>query len=95
LSSTAPVLAAAIAAEHIDVLDRDEQLVAPGVFEPHAVVLALSDGDRLEPEVLADTVVEVDHEVAAVERRELGEERVESFRACAAERGGRRAGPAR
>ena len=39
-------------------------------------MLALADGDRLEPQVLADAVVQVDHEVAAVERRELGEEGV-------------------
>src|SRR5690606_3892860 len=35
-------LAAAIAAEHIDVLDRDVELVASVVLEHHAVVLALA-----------------------------------------------------
>ena len=75
-SSAAPSSHAAVAAEHVDVLDRDVELVAPGILEHHAVVLALADGDRLEPEVLADAVVEVDHEVAAVERRQLGEEGV-------------------
>ena len=69
-------LGRAVAREDVDVLDRDEQLVAPGVLEPHAIVLALPDGDRLEPQILADAVVEMDHEIAAVERRKLGEEGV-------------------
>ncbi len=70
------LLRRAVAREDVDVLDRDEQLVAAGVFEPDAIVLALADGDRFEPKVLADAVVHVDHEVAAVERGQLGEEGV-------------------
>jgi len=39
----------AVAAEHVDILDRNVELVAPGIFQHHAVVLALADGDRLQP----------------------------------------------
>ena len=38
--------AAAVPGEDVDILDRDEQLVSAAIFQGHAVVLALSDGDR-------------------------------------------------
>ena len=70
------VFGRAVAAQHVDVLDRDEQLIAPGILEHHAVVRALADLDRLESEIFPDAVLGMDHQIAAIERAELGEEGV-------------------
>ena len=70
------VLGRAIAAEHVDVLHRDEQLVAAGVFQHHAVMRALADRHRLEPEIFADAVLGMHHQIAAAQRGELGKEGV-------------------
>ena len=43
--------------------DRQEQAVAAGVFEGEAFVRRARGGDRLEPPVAADAVVEVDDEL--------------------------------
>ena len=65
-----------VPAQHIDVLDRNEQLVAARVLQHHAVVRALADGDGFQPEIFADPVLGVHDQVAAVQRGKLGQEGV-------------------
>ena len=64
---------AAIARQHIDILDRHVELVAPGVGQHHAIVQRLPDRDRLQPFVAPDTVVEVHHQIARAQRRQFGQ----------------------
>ena len=64
----------AVAREQLDVLDRQVQLVAAGVFEAQALVRRAHRGDGLEPAVAADAVVDVDDEVAGGEPGRLGQE---------------------
>ena len=65
---------AAVAGQKLDILDRDVELVAAGIFERHAVVRHLADGDLGQPLVAADAMIGVDDEVAGREGRELLEE---------------------
>ena len=67
---------AAIAAEDIDILDRDVKLVAPGIGQHHAIVRGLADRDRLQPFIAADAVVHVDHQVARSQRGQFSHEGV-------------------
>ena len=69
-------LAGAVAAEHLEVLDRDVELVAAGIFQLHAIVRRLGDRDLSQPDVAADAVIGVDDEIAGRERGEFGEEGV-------------------
>ena len=64
----------AVAGEHVDILDRDEQLVAAGIFKRDAIVLALADRDRFKPEIAANAVLDMHHQIAARERLKFGEE---------------------
>jgi len=57
----------AVAGEDVDILDRDVELVAPGIFQHHAIVLAPADSDRFEPEILPDPVLDMDDEVSGIE----------------------------
>ena len=66
----------AIAREHVEVLDRHEQLVAAVVDQAQAVVRRAAELERDEAVVAADAVVLVDHEVALAERCDLGDELV-------------------
>ena len=67
-------LAAAIAAQHIDIFDRDEELVAALVFELHAIVFGFADSNRFEAEILADAMFSMNNQIAHAERLQLGEE---------------------
>ena len=67
-------LLVAVAGEELDVLDRQVELVAAGVFESEALVRGAHGGDGLEALVAADAVVDVDDEIARGEAGGLGEE---------------------
>ena len=66
---------AAVAGQQVDILDRNVELVAAGIFERDAVVRRLADHDRCQPFVAADAMIVVDDEVARRERRKLRKER--------------------
>ena len=68
------LLRRAIAAQHVDVLDRHEELVAAFVGQAQAVVPRVLDFQRHQPFVAADAVLAMDDEVAFAERRCLGDE---------------------
>ena len=68
------LLARAVAAQHVDVLDRHEQLVAAFVGQPQAVVTRELDFERHQALVAADAVLAVHDQVAVAQRRGLGDE---------------------
>ena len=49
------------------------------IFQHHAVVLAFTDGDRFQPEILADAVFGMNHQIAAAQRLQFGQEGVGIF----------------
>ena len=69
-------LARSIAAEDVDILDRDEQLVSAAIFELHAVVLRFAHRNRFEAEIFADPVFGMDDQIADAERLQFGKEGV-------------------
>ncbi len=74
-----PFVLAAEAREHVEVFDRDVELVAPRIGQRHAIVGRLAHRDRLQPLIAPDAVAHVDHQIARGERREFGEEGVGVF----------------
>ena len=76
LSSATPAALAAEARQHLDVLDRQEQLVVAVVEQPQAVVRRAVDLQRHQPVVAADAVVLVHHQVALGDLGGLGDELV-------------------
>ncbi len=91
-----PGLLGAEARQHLDVLDRDEQLVVAGIEHAQAVMRRAGDVDRLQRLVAADAVIGMDDEIARRQGRRLGDELVEIApppRRCAP--AGRRECPAR
>ena len=73
------VFARSVARQHVDILDRDVELVAAGIFQRDAIVRALTDRDRGQPLVAADAMIDMDDKVAGRERGELGKKRVRRF----------------
>src|SRR5208282_2506781 len=69
-----PGLLRAEAREHLDVLDRHEELVTAVVEHAQAIVGSTRDLDRLEALVAADAVLDVDDQVARGQARDLGNE---------------------
>ena len=67
-------LARSIAAEDVDILDRDEQLVPAAIFKLDAIVLRFAHRDRFEAEIFADPVFGMDDQIADTERLQFGEE---------------------
>ncbi len=63
----------AVARQQLDVLDRQEQLVAAGIVQLEAVVRGLEHGNGLQPEEAADAVVGVHDEIADRQARRLGQ----------------------
>ncbi len=66
----------AITAEHVDILDRDEQLVPARIFQRHAIVLAFADRDGFKAQITPDPVLDMHDQIAACERLKFGEEGV-------------------
>ena len=63
-----------IAGEQLEILHRQEQLVAAGIVQLETVVRRTGGLDRAQPDKTADAVVDVDHEVAGGEAGHLGDE---------------------
>ena len=67
--------AAGVLLHQVEPLHRDEQLVVALVAQLQELVRGVADADLLEPDELADAVVDVDDEVADLEVAQVGEER--------------------
>ncbi len=63
--------------QHLDVLDRDEELVVAGVDNAQAVMRRTAHLEGDQPVIAANTVLGVDNEIAGTEGRNLGDELVE------------------
>ena len=68
------LLRRAVAAQHVDVLDRHEELVAALVGQPEAVVPRVLDLQRDQAFVSPDAVLAMDDQVALAQGRGLGDE---------------------
>ena len=60
-------LLAAVARQHVDVLDRHEQLVAAEIFQAQHVMGRAADLQGLQPEITADAVLGMDDVVALLQ----------------------------
>ena len=54
----------AVAREHLEVLHRHEELVAAVIINAQAIVCRLTNFEGLQPFVLSNAVVDVDHVIA-------------------------------
>ena len=64
----------AIARKQLDVLHRQEQLVAAGIVDLEAVVGGAGSFDRAQPDKAPDAVIDVHDQIAGAEARDLGDE---------------------
>ena len=64
----------AVARQKLDVLDRQEQLVAAGVVDLQAIVRRAGGLDGAQADEAADAVIDMDDEIAGGEARHLGDE---------------------
>ena len=86
----------AVARQHLDVLDRHEQLVVAGINDAQAIMRRARHFERDEPVIAADAVLGMDDEIARRERRRLRRRTGRNWRAgAAAAPAGRRECPAR
>ena len=67
-------LVGAVARQQLDVLDRQEQLVAAVIVHLQAVVRRAGSLDGLQADEAADAVIDVDDEIAGGEARDFGDE---------------------
>ncbi len=70
-------LVGAVARQQFDVLDRQEQLGVGGIVQFDAVVRRAGDLQRLQTDETADTVLDMHHEIAGGEARDLRDEIIE------------------
>ena len=73
LSSSTSLPSRAVAAQQLDVLDRQIELGVVGVLDLDAVVRRAHRLDLLEAEEAADAVIDVDDEIAGREAGRLGQ----------------------
>ena len=64
----------AVARQELDVLDRQEQLVAAGIMDFEAIVRRAGGLDGAQAHEAADAVIDVDDEIAGGEARHFGDE---------------------
>ena len=64
----------AVARQQLDVLDRQEQLVAAGIMDFQAIVRRAGGFDGAQADEAADAVVDMDDEIAGGQTRHLGDE---------------------
>ena len=69
-----PGLFRAIAGQKLDVLDRQEQLVAAGVMDFQAIVRRARGFDRAQPDEASDAMIDVDHEIPGGKARHFRDE---------------------
>ena len=73
-SSSTPGLLRAVARQQLDVLDRQEQLVAAGIMDFEAIVRRAGGFDGAQADEAADAVIDMHDEIAGGEARHLGDE---------------------
>ena len=54
-----------VTAEHVDIFNRDVELVAALILQHHAIVLALTNRNRLQPQIFADTMFDMDDQITS------------------------------
>ena len=64
----------AIAAEKLDVLDRQVKLCILGIFQHDAGMRRAKGGDRLDPEIAPDAMLDMHHQIAGRQRIDLAQE---------------------
>ena len=64
----------AVARQKLDVLDRQEQLVAAGIMDFEAIVRRAGGFDGAQADEAADAMIDMDDEIAGGEARHLGDE---------------------
>jgi hypothetical protein len=64
----------AIAAEQFDVLDRQVKLGVVGIFQRDAGMGGAKRGDRLDPQIAADAMFDMHHQIAGRQRIDLAQE---------------------
>ena len=62
-----------VARQELDILHRQVELVAAGIFQAQALVRRPHRGDGLEPEIAPDAVIDMHHQIARRQPRRLGE----------------------
>ncbi len=66
-----PALVRAVAAQDLDVLHRDEQLVVAVIEQPQAIMRRAADLDGDQAVVAADAVIGMDDQIAGLQRRSV------------------------
>src|SRR6185312_1900845 len=69
---------AAVTRQHLDVLDRDIELIVAGVEQAQAIVRRAADVERFKPVIAPDAVIDMDDEIAGLKGGNLGDEIVVS-----------------
>ena len=69
-----PLALAAIAAQHVQVLDRHIQLVAARIFQRDRVMLRARHLDRHQPHIAPDAMLLVHHQLAGLQRLQILQE---------------------
>ncbi len=86
----------AIARQQFDILDRQKQFCFGGIVQFKTIMRRAGDLKRLQADEAADAMLDMNHEVAGGQTRDLGDEIIELAAAlCAAAPAGRRECPAR
>ena len=67
----------AVARQQFDVFDRQEQFCFGGIMQFETVMRRAADLDRLQSDEASDAVLDMDHEIAGREARDLGDEVIE------------------
>ena len=70
----------AVARKKLDILDRQEQLVAAGIMDFQAVVRRAGGFDGAQADKAADAVIDMDDDIAGGEARHLGDEILRALR---------------
>ena len=70
----------AVARQQLDILDRQEQLVAAGIMDFEAVMRRAGGLDGAKPDEAADAMIDMDDEIAGSEARHLGNEILSALR---------------
>ena len=67
---------AAVFLHQVEPLDRHEQLVFAGVAQLHEFLHGVADANLLEPDEMADAMIDMDDEIADLQVAQVGQERL-------------------
>jgi hypothetical protein len=73
-SRSSKALFMAIAAEQFDILDRQVKLCVFGIFQHDAGMRRAQRGDRLDPQIAPDAMLDMHHQIAGRQRVDLAQE---------------------